>query len=454
MLQDAADAPDDAAALAVFEAAATPAPALRSAADFADAPQPEPILWRDSGPTKRTGEPDAVLSVGECAILASAGGFGKSTLTLELATAAVTADLSEPSGARLPCPALTGTHRFRQNRHEGRAGLRASSPALRSPKYAWLGFKGSPMNDQKYQVALSFAGEERAYVEEVARHLQDRSIAVFYDGFATVELWGRSGTEAFDDAFGRQSAYVVMFISAAYVSKAWPRHERRSALSRMIQEQHEYILPVRFDDSCVPGLPADILYCRARDHTPAQLAGKIASKLGIKPFDGKASQVPPPRMTSPTGEVVFDYSSHNGRYIIGSGMLEFETKWTKASDTSIYVYNDPPSINGVALAQGCESISQVESAESLDYTSRTRTPSLGQIVVLRNTEGFYAAVHVIEIKDNSRHDDRDELRFRYAIQSDGSDNFTEFPITADADSISGHGSLSEAEGEVGPKPRG
>lgn len=282
------------------------------------------------------------------------------------------------------------------------------------------------MNDPKYQVALSFAGEERDYVETVARYLHARSIAVFYDGFETVELWGHSGAEAFDDAFARQSAYVVMFISAAYVSKAWPRHERRSALSRMIQEQREHILPVRFDDSDVPGLPADTIHLSARDYTPAQLAGMIARKLGIQPFVGKASQVPPPRMTSPTGEVVFDYSSHDGRYIIGSRALAFETIWTKASDTSIYVYNDPPSINGVALAQGCESISQVESAESLDYTSRTRTPSLGQIVVLRNTEGFYAAVHVLGIKDDSRHDDRDELRFRYAIQSDGSDNFAKF----------------------------
>ena len=305
------------------------------------------------------------------------------------------------------------------------------------------------MNDPKYQVALSFAGEQRAYVEEVAQHLQDRSIAVFYDGFERVTLWGRSGTEAFYDAFARQSAYVVMFISSAYVSKAWPRHERQSALSRMIQEQREYILPVRFDDSDVPGLPADIIYLSARDYTPAQLAGMIASKLGIKPFVGKASQVPSPRMTSPTGEVVFDYSSYNGRYIIGSGVLEFETEWTKSSDTNIHVYNDPPSINGIALAQGCESISQMKSAESLDYTSRTRTPSLGQIIVLRNTQGFYAAVHVLGIKDDSRHDDRDELRFRYAIQSDGSGNFTEFPITADADSVIGYISLSEAEGVVG-----
>jgi len=282
------------------------------------------------------------------------------------------------------------------------------------------------MNHPKYQVALSFAGEERDYVEEVARHLHARSISVFYDGFETVELWGRSGVEAFHEAFARESAYVVMFISAAYVSKAWPKHERRSALSRMIHEQREFVLPVRFDNSDVPGLPTDNIYLSARDYTPKQLAVMISNKLGVRPYAGKASHVPPPRMTSPTGEVVFDYSGHNGRYIIGSGTIEFETKWTRASDTSIHLYNDPPSINGIALAHGCESISQVKGAESFDYTSRARTPSLGQVAILRNTEGFYAAVHVLGIKYDGRNADRYELRFRYAIQSDGSDTFAKF----------------------------
>ena len=45
------------------------------------------------------------------------------------------------------------------------------------------------MDGPKYQVALSFAGEQRDYVEEVARHLQSCSIAVFYNGFETVRLW-------------------------------------------------------------------------------------------------------------------------------------------------------------------------------------------------------------------------------------------------------------------------
>ena len=275
----------------------------------------------------------------------------------------------------------------------------------------------------QFQVALSFAGEQRDYVERVARGLQERSIAVFYDGFEEVSLWGRNGTEAFDKAFSQQAAYVVMFISQAYVAKAWPRHERRVILSRAIQEQREYVLPVRFDDTPVNGLPEDVIFLRANENTPEELVVKIAEKLGIKRFEGKASEVPPPKMTSPTGEVMFDYSSHNGRYIIGSGVQEFETNWSKASNTSIYIYNDPPSIYGVALAQGHTSIADVVNAESLDYTSRTRTPGIGQIVVLQNNKGFYAALRILEIKDDTRGDDRDELRFRYAIQSDGSDNF-------------------------------
>ena len=183
----------------------------------------------------------------------------------------------------------------------------------------------------QYQVALSFAGEQRSYVEEVARCLHERSIAVFYDGFEKVSLWGQNGAEAFHQAFEQQAAYVVMFISQAYVDKAWTRHERRSAMSRALGAQREYVLPVRFDDTSVPGLQEDVIFLRAEEHTPSQLAATIAEKLGIERFNGKASEMPPPRMTSPAGEVVFDYSSHNGRYVIGSEVLKFETKWTKAS---------------------------------------------------------------------------------------------------------------------------
>ena len=277
---------------------------------------------------------------------------------------------------------------------------------------------------RKYEVALSFAGEQRPYVEEVARALQSRGVSVFYDEFEMVRLWGTHLAEELQSVYEGRASLAVMFISAAYVEKMWPRHERRAILSRAVEERGEYVLPVRFDDSEVPGLSKDLVYLRAENLSPAELAAMITEKLGIKPFQGKASDVAPPRMTSLSGEAVFNYASYNGRYIIGHGELEFETKWSKASNTSIHVVNDPSSINGVALGRrDWSDIDQVVDAASLDYTSRVRTPQVGRVVVFRNVAGFYAAVQILEIKDDTRGDDSDELRIRYAIQPDGSDNF-------------------------------
>ena len=277
---------------------------------------------------------------------------------------------------------------------------------------------------EQYEVALSFAGAQRDYVKQVARILQARGVAVFYDEFESATLWGKDGTEEFHKIYSERASYVVMFISEEYVAGDWTSHEKRSALSRALRERREFILPVRFDDSVVPGLPDTTLHQSALDKSPSEIAAMVCEKIGVKPFAVKADAVPAPRMTSPTGEAAFDYSSHNGRYIIGHGPSEFETKWSKASDTSIHLYNDPDSIYGVAHAKGCQSIEEVTNAATLDYTSRVRTIPLGSVAVLRNREGFYAALQILDVKDDTRSDDHDELRFRYAIQVDGSGDFT------------------------------
>ena len=141
---------------------------------------------------------------------------------------------------------------------------------------------------------------------------------------------------------------------------------------------------------------------------------------------GQYRLISTPRVIATIGEVVFNHEHGSGLYRIGSGELEFETMWSKANRTAVHVYRDPESIDGVAVARGCTSISQVREAEALDYHSRTQMPSCGEVVVLRNSNGYYAAIQIVEIKDSERGDDTDELRFRYAIQPDRSGNFEEF----------------------------
>jgi hypothetical protein len=44
------------------------------------------------------------------------------------------------------------------------------------------------MSDYLYDVALSFAGEDRPYVHNVAQVLRSNGASVFYDDFEKVEL--------------------------------------------------------------------------------------------------------------------------------------------------------------------------------------------------------------------------------------------------------------------------
>ena len=50
-------------------------------------------------------------------------------------------------------------------------------------------------------------------------------------------------------------------------------------VARQLQDQSAYILPVRFDDSPVPGLSETVHYLRASDFTEPQLADAIRQKL-------------------------------------------------------------------------------------------------------------------------------------------------------------------------------
>lgn len=136
------------------------------------------------------------------------------------------------------------------------------------------------MTDYQFDVCLSFAGEDREYVERVASTLRDAGLAVFYDKFEVANLWGKNLVEYFVSVYRDNAQFCVMFVSAQYAAKIWPSHERRSALERALREGSDYLLPVRFDDTEVPGLLRTIGFLDAREYTPQQLAHILIQKLG------------------------------------------------------------------------------------------------------------------------------------------------------------------------------
>ncbi len=200
-----------------------------------------------------------------------------------------------------------------------------------------------------YDVCLSFAGEDRNLVSEVAQELKKKKIEIFYDEYETANLWGKDLTQYLYDIYKNQSQYCVMFISKYYAEKNWTRHEYRSALNRAFIEKEEYILPVQIDNTELEGLPTTIGYISADKYTPIDIANLISEKLqtrntmfencnSIKAATAKALDYLIPISKSRYIQVILQLKSSeftNGLYVIADYAEQYYKIWRLASNTGL-----------------------------------------------------------------------------------------------------------------------
>lgn len=138
-----------------------------------------------------------------------------------------------------------------------------------------------------FDVAISFAKPERAVAEELAVALRERGLTVFYDRFYEEHLWGADLAELFDDVFRRRAKFCIIFVSHEYATRIWTTHERRSATARAVLDRdRHYILPIRIDDTELPGLRSDIGYLSLKESSIDRAVELLLKKLGRQPPAG------------------------------------------------------------------------------------------------------------------------------------------------------------------------
>jgi len=141
--------------------------------------------------------------------------------------------------------------------------------------------KAKAVTDYEYDVALSYASEDITFPERLAELLGQRGVKVFFDKRFEVELWGADLYRHFNHIFKTSAKYCIIFASENYSKKIWTNHELKAAQARALEEgEKEYILPVRLDDTEIPGLLPTVKYVDARTTTVEQLAEMVIAKLG------------------------------------------------------------------------------------------------------------------------------------------------------------------------------
>lgn len=132
---------------------------------------------------------------------------------------------------------------------------------------------------QEYDVALTFAGEDRNQAENLARKLDAVGVSVFYDVFQQADLWGKDLYQHLQVVYRDKARFCVILISKHYPAKAWTRHELKQAQARAFREENEYILPLRLDDTEIPGLNETVGYLDLRKESMDTVVDLLRTKL-------------------------------------------------------------------------------------------------------------------------------------------------------------------------------
>lgn len=134
-----------------------------------------------------------------------------------------------------------------------------------------------------YNVALSFATEEKALVETVYHYLKIEGLTVFFAPApeCQVVLSGENQREIFYRTFGLDAEYVALFVSKHYVIRDVPMEEANIAFSK--HRDDGKVIPVYLDGT---PLPSTLLNPQITNYftssNPAEISSHIVEKIKSK----------------------------------------------------------------------------------------------------------------------------------------------------------------------------
>ncbi|RVI03189.1 TIR domain-containing protein [Sinorhizobium meliloti] len=117
------------------------------------------------------------------------------------------------------------------------------------------GFRESD-KDYEFDIALSFAGENRELAKCIEEQLRELDISVFYDRNYEDNYLGGPWSKHFADIFVNRSRLVVALLDRHHHDKVWPTFERDCFRPRVADAE---VIPVHLDDTIFAGVPSDLV---------------------------------------------------------------------------------------------------------------------------------------------------------------------------------------------------
>lgn len=135
----------------------------------------------------------------------------------------------------------------------------------------------------KFKVALSFPGEKRNYVKNVADILTDKlgQDQIFYDNNYKAQLAKPNLDILLQSIYRNQSDLIVIFLCQEYAEKEWCGLEWRAIREIIKKKQDDKILFVRFDKASIDGVFSIDGYLNADTTSEEEMADLIIERVNL-----------------------------------------------------------------------------------------------------------------------------------------------------------------------------
>lgn len=135
----------------------------------------------------------------------------------------------------------------------------------------------------RFRVALSFPGEHRRFVAEVAEYLARKlgRDEVFYDQWYEAELARINLHDYLTAIYRDQSDLLVVFLCADYERKDWCRLEWGIIRELISTRREDHIMLIRVDEGDVSGVVSSDGYISVTGRSAREIADLILQRLAI-----------------------------------------------------------------------------------------------------------------------------------------------------------------------------
>jgi hypothetical protein len=109
---------------------------------------------------------------------------------------------------------------------------------------------------REFEIAISFAGENRKLAKYIAEQFEQIDVTVFYDELYESNYLGKAWSKEFERIFVSDSRYVVCLLDSFHKEKIWPTFERDCFKKRIPNGD---VIPIYLDETVFVGIPDDIV---------------------------------------------------------------------------------------------------------------------------------------------------------------------------------------------------